>query len=189
MESNSKDTGIFLQQSEVFGFYKLYSNSIVPSYGTKQSACFDISAHLLDPSGIGREVRVVSDINSPYPQYATVINNNACISIPPQHTMLIPTGLISKIPNEYSLRIHLRSSVALKRGLYLPNGEGIIDSDYFDELFLMLRNGSKADVEISHGERICQGEWIPVHRPVISEIYNRPQQTTDRLGGFGSTGV
>jgi dUTP pyrophosphatase len=119
--------------------------------------------------------------------YSAAITNSALI-IPSSTTMLIPTGLIAKIPSGYSLRIHMRSSVALKRGLIVPNGEGIIDADYFDELFMLIRNISNTSVVVKHGERICQGEIIKNVQFPIQQIYNRPEQTTNRTGGFGSTG-
>jgi dUTP pyrophosphatase len=46
--------------------------------------------------------------------------------------MLIPTGLIADIPEGFSVRIHSRSGLAFKQGVYLTNCEGVIDSDYVD---------------------------------------------------------
>jgi deoxyuridine 5'-triphosphate nucleotidohydrolase len=172
-----------------FGFYKLFENAIIPSYGTDQSACFDIAAHLMDEKGVARTIKVVTDILTVHPEYPNPYENTLSFNLQAGYTALIPTGLIAKIPQGYSLRTHVRSGIAMKRGLYLPNGEGIIDSDYFDELFLMVKNASKSVVSIKHGERICQGEWVPVLRFPIEEIHTRPEQTTNRAGGFGSTGV
>lgn len=172
-----------------FGFYKLHTNATMPKYATEHSACFDLFAHLMDSRGVARAIQMVSDVNMLHMEYPTQVETGMQICIPGGYTALIPTGLVAQIPSNYSLRIHLRSSVALKRGLYLPNGEGIIDSDYYDELFMLVRNASKAYVPILHNERICQGEWISTMKIPISEIHSRPQQTTDRSGGFGSTGA
>jgi len=178
-----------------FGFYQLYANASLPTYATEHSACFDLAAHLIDAEGNFRMIKSVDQNNviiddqqlDPillrwWPRY----DKNILIS--PGTTVLIPTGLIAKIPSGYSVRVHMRSSVALKRGLILPNGEGIIDADYFDELFLMVRNTSSAMVTVKHGERICQGELVQNVRFPIEHIHTRPEQTTDRTGGFGSTG-
>jgi len=171
-----------------FGFHQLYANAPLPAYATEHSACFDIAAHFMDEKGIARTIKVISDILTVHPEYPNPYEKSFSFNLKPGYLALIPTGLIAKIPQGYSLRTHVRSGIAMKRGLYLPNGEGIIDSDYFDELFLMVKNASTTVVSIKHGERICQGEWVPVLRFPIEEIHTKPEQTTDRKGGFGSTG-
>lgn len=168
-----------------FGFYQLYANAPIPTYATEHSACFDLAAHLVDDGG---HLRVIKSVD-PQNTMSDMLRLSSDLMIPPQTTVLIPTGLIAKIPVGYSVRVHMRSSVALKRGLILPNGEGIIDADYFDELFLMVRNTSSAFVTVKHGERICQGDIVNTIRLPIEQIHTRPEQTTDRAGGFGSTGV
>lgn len=167
------------------GFHQLYANATLPAYATKDSACFDLAAHLIDAEGNLRVIKSVDPQNS----MSDMLRMASDLLIPPTTTVLIPTGLIAKIPSGYSVRVHMRSSVALKRGLILPNGEGVIDADYFDELFLMVRNASNAVVTVKHGERICQGELVQNVRFPIEQIHTRPEQTTDRTGGFGSTGV
>lgn len=168
-----------------FGFHQLHSNALMPAYATKESACFDLSAHLIDAEG---NLRIIKSVD-PQNTMSDMLRVNPDLLIPPATTVLIPTGLIAKIPSGYSVRVHMRSSVALKRGLILPNGEGVIDADYFDELFLMVRNASNAFVTVKHGERICQGELVQNVRFTIEQIHTKPEQTTDRTGGFGSTGV
>lgn len=172
-----------------FGFHRLHPNAVMPFYGTEQAACFDISCHLADKYDIARSVKMISDVNTPHAEYGNKTESGVVLPIKPGYTALIPTGLVAKMPSGYSLRIHVRSGIALKRGLCLANGEGVIDSDYYDELFLMIRNTSKGIVCIEHGERICQGEWMKDLRFPIAEIHSVPQRTTDRVGGFGSTGV
>lgn len=170
-----------------FGFHQLYANAPLPTYATEHSACFDLAAHLVDDHGYFRMIKSV-DQNNVISDEAWWSRYDKSILISPGTTVLIPTGLIAKIPMGYSVRVHMRSSVALKRGLILPNGEGIIDADYFDELFLMVRNTSSATVTVKHGERICQGELVQNVQFPIEHIHTRPEQTTDRTGGFGSTG-
>jgi dUTP pyrophosphatase len=71
----------------------------------------------------------------------------------------------------------------------MPNGEGIIDSDYYHQTFVMLYNASADEVLIKNGERIAQCELIKTNVYEIEETKNVPEQTTNRVGGFGSTGV
>lgn len=168
-----------------FGFYKLHANAVNPAYGTEHSACFDLHAHLTDEYGNPRTVMQYNSVGESHEWKAF----DGKIHIRPSTTALIPTGLIAQMEPGWSLRVHMRSSVAFKRGLILPNGEGIVDADYYHELFMMVRNVSHNGLDITHGERICQGEWVPVLQFPITEIHTRPQQTTDRVGGFGSTGA
>jgi dUTP pyrophosphatase len=169
-------------------FYKLNEQAQLPAFATKQSACFDLYANLVVNENVQyynslttKELprRVSFDINSnrPYLQ----INN--------MERMLIPTGLIADIPEGFSVRLHSRSGLAFKQGVYLANCEGIIDSDYVDPIFAMVTNISNVPVRIYDGDRICQGELVRCENYTLDESDEAPSQKTDRKGGFGSTGV
>ena len=108
--------------------------------------------------------------------------------IAPADRVLIPTGLIFDIPEGHSVRLHTRSSISLKKGLIMPNGEGIIDCDYYHQTFVMLYNASADEVLIKDGERIAQGELVKTYLYDIEETEDVPEQKTNRVGGFGSTG-
>jgi len=103
--------------------------------------------------------------------------------------MLIPTGLIADIPPGFSIRLHSRSGLAFKQGVYLTNCEGVIDSDYVDPIFAMVTSLSNVPVKIYNGDRICQGELVRCEKYTLNESDEPPTQKTDREGGFGSTGV
>ena len=72
------------------------------------------------------------------------------------------------------------------------NCEGVIDSDYCDEIFVILYNATEIPFVISHGDRIAQFEAIQQFKPV-GYLYatgaTATSQKTNRVGGFGSTGV
>ena len=169
-------------------FYKLNEQAQLPAFATKQSACFDLYANLVVNETVKyynslttKELprRVSFDINSnrPYLQ----INN--------MERMLIPTGLIADIPEGFSVRLHSRSGLAFKQGVYLANCEGIIDSDYVDPIFAMVTNISNVPTRIYDGDRICQGELVRCEKYTLNESDEAPTQKTDREGGFGSTGT
>ena len=44
-------------------------------------------------------------------------------------------------------------------------------------------------IEVGHGDRIAQAELRRTEYYSIEKIQERPQQKTDRDGGFGSTGT
>tara|TARA_R110000796_G_scaffold47404_1_gene114021 strand:+ start:4319 stop:4897 length:579 start_codon:yes stop_codon:yes gene_type:complete len=178
--------------TDSLGFYPLYKSVKRPIWGTDQSACFDLYAHL-EPGVVVRGYDSVNrermyDVTT---KSTTVQGDNRdfYISIPMQNRVLIPTGLIFDIPEGFSVRLHSRSSLSLKKGLMMVNGEGIIDSDYYHECYMMLYNSSNQTVEVGHGERIAQAEMIENLEYEIKQITEMPTQKTDRVGGFGSTGV
>lgn len=160
-------------------YYKVNPKAEPPTYGTQSSACFDFKACL-----IGERVRGFDKNNKDF-----VAPMSDKIIINPGERLLIPTGLIFDIPENHSIRIHARSGLSLKQGLALANAEGVVDSDYVDPTFIMMINNSNAVATIKHGDRIAQGELVPVLQSEFQEIPTPPKQKTDRQGGLGSTGV
>lgn len=105
------------------------------------------------------------------------------VTIEPGQVKLVPTGAYT--PEEWRANnvvymLAIRSSIALKRGLSLANGVGIIDADYPDEIKVMLHNHTDNAVVIEKGERIAQLVAVPFER-----VY--PVKSEERAGGFGST--
>ena len=133
--------------------------------------------------------------NAIFPKFGT--QQSACFDISAygdhvvlaNHSLAIPTGLILDIPVGYSVRVHPRSGLAYKKGITLLNAEGIIDSDYTDELKIILTNTGVESFVIYHGDRICQAELVKNLDYTLEPCYTAPKQKTDRNGGFGSTGV
>jgi len=162
-------------------FYKIYDDVISPKHATSQSACFDIHAYIKDdiPVTVYGMENLKGSVNP----------TDGVFELLPGDRALIPTGLIFNIPDDCSVRIHTRSSVSLKKGLINPNGEGIIDADYYHESFVILYNSSGCVAIIENGDRIAQGELVKLESYPLVETTKEPEQTTTRVGGFGSTGV
>jgi dUTP pyrophosphatase len=105
--------------------------------------------------------------------------------ISPQQFRLFFTGLYlsdnfkAQACPEYWIELRDRSGLALK-GLHVF--AGVIDSDYPDEIGVVLFNHSFVPYTVEIGDRICQ--FIP-HGFRISEEDKEPE---GRTGGFGSTG-
>jgi len=159
------------------------SKCLIPEFATENSACFDIKADLND-----RVVRVMSSMN-----IGTTFNikpQDGILELPPEYRALIPTGFIFEIPDGYSMRLHPRSGFGWKYGVTLMNAEGVIDWDYPNETFIMLHNTSFEPFRIIHGTRIAQGEIVK-RQECKFELVDEShvfQNTSDRTGGFGSTG-
>lgn len=100
----------------------------------------------------------------------------------------IPTGLIIEAPKGHFLLIASRSSLALKKGLMMANGIGVIDPDYSgpeDEIFLIVWNFTGKEVKISKGERLAQGLFLKIEQ--VNWVEEAGLRDISR-GGVGSTG-
>jgi dUTP pyrophosphatase len=159
----------------ILNFYQLSPYATPPKFGTQQAACFDIAACLK-----GRTTEVFGETKREAAEEIYLYKGDR---------VAIPTGLILDIPEGYSVRLHPRSGLSLKNGITMANCEGIIDSDYVDELKIIIINVGHEPYVIKHGDRICQGELIKTLDYTINQCYTPPTQKTDRNGGFGSTGV
>ena len=139
-------------------YKKLNVNAKVPSYGSSSAAGADLYA-LLD-----------SDI-----------------TIQPNETILIHTGIAMQIPDGYVGLVCARSGLATKRGLAPANKVGVIDSDYRGEIMVALHNHSSHSAAISPFERIAQFMIVPYLTADFTETDDL-DNTERGSGGFGSTG-
>lgn len=163
------------------GYFKIYDDSQDVKFGTEQAACFDIAAYVK----AGNIVKAYDATNG---KVEIDIEDDNSFDIMPGERALIETGLIFDIPEGYSLRLHPRSSTGYKLGLSIPHSEGVIDSDYYHQTFIVLLNTTKVPVRISDGQKLLQGELIKSLDYDIVKVDTEPTQTTDRVGGLGSTG-
>jgi deoxyuridine 5'-triphosphate nucleotidohydrolase len=163
----------------MLNIFKCNPAAILPSFATEQSACFDLCACIA-----GQKIKCYTRMNEP-----VELDCIDKVEIPAEFRVLIPTGLIFDIPEYHSVRIYPRSGLSFKMGLVTQNCEGIVDSDYVEECFVLLKNDSLSRITISHGMRIAQGELVRNYDYFIAETLERPQKRTSRNGGFGSTGV
>ncbi len=140
----------------------LRSDTKIPVYQTAGSAACDLSACLDEP-----------------------------VTLEPGQSALIPTGiaLAPDAENEpVAILIYARSGLAIKHGIALQNGVGVVDSDYRGEIKVGLINQSTEPYTIRHGERIAQMIFTPILHAVFTEVRDL-EDTARGAGGFGSTGV
>lgn len=166
------------------GFYKITPNAYEPVWGTDHAACFDLKACLV----AGDTVNSYNAFNEKNRISVQEGSERPFITISPNSRVLVPTGLIFDIPVGYSVRLHSRSGLALKQGLVLANHEGIVDSDYTNQTYVLLTNDSMVEEHIYGGDRIAQAEMMRDIAYEILECKAEPLPKTNRTGGFGSTG-
>jgi dUTP pyrophosphatase len=116
--------------------------------------------------------------------YACIEN---AVSVAPNETAWIPTGIALEIPEGYAGLVYARSSLGAKRGLAPANKVGVIDSDYRGEIKVVLYNHSKQEQIVEPNERIAQLVIAPVITPGF-QVVDELQDTERSGGGFGSTG-
>lgn len=104
-------------------------------------------------------------------------------------SVLIPTGIRSKIDNGWVLNIFPRSGLGFKHRIQLDNTVGIIDSDYYyssNEGHIMIKLSCDAHDDrhihtVKCGDGFAQGIFMPFG------ITRDDNATAVRDGGFGST--
>ena len=105
----------------------------------------------------------------------------------PGERAIVPLGFRATTPAGIEAQVRARSGTALKLGLILANGPGTIDPDYTGEWGVLVLNASTEPVRVAHGDRIAQ--LVLARFEVLSFAPGVVVRTTDRAGGFGSTGT
>lgn len=110
------------------------------------------------------------------------------ITLKPQETVKIPTGIRVKMEDEWVLKLYPRSGLGFKYRLQLNNTVGIIDADYYDSdneghIMAKITNDSYEDKEVSlkGGDAFMQGIFVEYGITIDDDV------EAIRNGGFGST--
>lgn len=145
--------------SEIFKVRRLRESAKLPFRATEGSAGMDLYACIDSPVTLGAGEKTV-----------------------------IPTGIAIELPSaELAAFVFARSGLAIKHGIGLLNGVGVIDSDYRGEICVGVVNQLAEPYTIAPDERIAQLVIMPVS--LITPVEAQSLDDTARgEGGFGSTG-
>lgn len=145
--------------SEIFKVRRLRESAKLPFRATEGSAGMDLYACIDSPVTLGVGEKAV-----------------------------IPTGIAIELPSaELAAFVFARSGLAIKHGIGLLNGVGVIDSDYRGEICVGVINQLAEPYTIAPDERIAQLVIMPVS--LITPVEAQSLDDTARgEGGFGSTG-
>ena len=114
--------------------------------------------------------------------------STAEVTIAPNTSRLIPTGIAIELPTGTEAQIRPRSGLALKHQITVLNSPGTIDEGYRGEIGVILINHGKSDFKVTPGMKIAQMVISPVLYVKVEEV--EELNSSDRLtGGFGSTGI
>ena len=162
-------------------FEGLHADVQPPHRGTAGSAGYDLAAYLSS-----RTVRVWRD---------GVSHERPCIEHGGAFTLtlaagekaLVPLGFKARLPEGFEAQIRPRSGTSVKTDLVIANAPGTVDADYADEWCVPVKNGGAAPLVITHGDRIAQ--MIVSRFEALEFGAGTVARSTDRAGGFGSTGT
>jgi dUTP pyrophosphatase len=166
--------------SERASIERLHDDVVIPVRATAGSAGYDLRAHLR-----GRRV-ACSDGLRQETRDATEEEGEWGITLASREMALIPLGFRTRLPRGIEAQVRPRSGQAFKHALTVPNAPGTVDADYAEEWMVIVRNDAPAARRIVHGERIAQAVFARHEAPVFQE--DVVERTTERVGGFGSTG-
>lgn len=110
------------------------------------------------------------------------------LSLAPQQTKLIPTGIRAKIEDGHVLVLFPRSSLGFKYRMQLDNTAGIIDADYYEA-----DNQGHIMCKITNDSNQGKTMELKAHQGFVQGIFLRfgivedDDAQVQRRGGFGST--
>lgn len=99
---------------------------------------------------------------------------------------IVKLGFKIAIPSGFEAQIRSRSGLAAKR-VFVLNSPGTIDSDYRNEVGVLLMNLGDEEFVVNIGDRIAQMVFAKVE--VANFIQVDELDLTTRADGWGSTGV
>lgn len=105
----------------------------------------------------------------------------------PGKAILIPSGVKAQVPEGYALIAFNKSGIATKEGLIV--GACVVDQDYELEIHLHVMNVGDKVVDILPGQKLIQFVLLPVNYENVEVVDEFPERKTERIGGFGSTGL
>ncbi len=125
---------------------------------------------------------------------AAAIDLHACLDAaltiaPGAPPTLISAGFAVHIADPHIAALVLpRSGMGHKKGLVLGNLVGLIDPDYTGPIMVSAWNRGTTPVTLTPGERFAQMMFVPVIRPLLTQVAEFSQLSRRGAGGFGSTG-
>jgi dUTP pyrophosphatase len=170
-------------------FDPLHEGISPPTRATAASAGHDLAACLLGASitvfiGGVATPRAIEPSQDAGPAAGAAATRH--VTLAPGEKALIPLGFRARLPEGYEAQVRPRSGTSLKTDLVIVNSPGTIDADFPDEWQVPVKNGGAAPLTIRHGERIAQ--MVLARYEALPFTLGRVTRSTERAGGFGSTG-
>jgi dUTP pyrophosphatase len=108
-------------------------------------------------------------------------------ALQPGERRLVPTGVAIALPVGIAGLVVPRSGLAIKHGISVVNGPGLVDPNYRGELRVSLVNLGSERFEAQAGDRIAQLLLVPFVTPDLQLVDELPASERG-TNGFGSSG-
>jgi dUTP pyrophosphatase len=155
-------------------------NVKTPSRGTSQSVGIDFFVPEFNDQFINDLKEKNKNVN---------LIDNKTIQLLPHESILIPSGIHVKLPENTFLNAFNKSGVSSKKSL-LKMAE-TVDEDYQGEIHISIINSGNKIQTISENEKLIQFILLPARYDELNELKNKNElynEITERgEGGFGST--
>lgn len=161
-------------------FEALHPGVQPPQRATAASAGHDLAACLL----AGTVTVFVG--GQPSPRTVAEVEGIPTLTLAPGEKALVPLGFRARLPVGYEAQVRPRSGTSLKTDLVIVNSPGTIDADFPDEWMVPVKNGGSTPLQLRHGDRIAQ--MVLARFATLEFASGRVTRSTERAGGFGSTG-
>jgi dUTP pyrophosphatase len=158
----------------------LHEDVVLPARATAGSAGHDLRAYLRE------RTIAISDGARQGQRAATLEDGEWGITVAPREMALVPLGFRTRLPLGIEAQVRPRSGQSFRHALTIPNAPGTVDADYAEEWLVIVRNDAPVPRRIVHGERIAQVVFARHEAPEL--VTGEVARTTERAGGFGSTG-
>jgi dUTP pyrophosphatase len=110
-------------------------------------------------------------------------------TLAPGERASVPTGVAVAIPTGVAGLVVPRSGLAMRHGLSIVNGPGLIDPNYRGEVRVLLVNLGDEPFHADAGDRIAQLLLVPYWAPELRAVDELPPGGDERgASGFGSSG-
>ena len=108
-------------------------------------------------------------------------------TLTPGERALVPTGVAIALPPGHAGLVTPRSGLAIKHGISVVNGPGLVDPNYRGELKVVLVNLGAETFRGQAGDRIAQLLIVPFAAPPV-QVVDELDDTERGTAGFGSSG-
>lgn len=135
------------------------------------------------------------DEKSKLPAYANLTDagadiyvNNDLVVGPGEFGVIVPTGMKMAIPVGWQLAVRPRSGLSHKTLIRVANAPGTLDSDYRDEVGIIIDNFDDNEFIVTNGDRLAQLVLEKVYKAKYTEVTSVAGIGDDRGGGYGHSG-
>lgn len=112
---------------------------------------------------------------------------NEHVVINPGERYAVATGVHYQPDPGWYMQVVPRSGLAFKNSVTVLNTPGTIDSNYRNQVKVILVNLGNEPFEVNQGDRIAQMIFTPVYDVVFGQVSDLDDSDRGQ-GGFGSTG-